>query len=596
MSVPFWQPGKLYQPGALVQAVGAGAIAQEAPTNAGFESGDTSWTDKAVNFTIGAGTAFEGSNRLRFAAELVTVTTRYCRNDDRKPVFGGQIVSGSAKVQTGANSTAFVGITWYDDVNAIIRTDLGAGLTGASSNWREIRFSKVAPFNAATCSITVAGIGTSDMLFDSLEWDYFTQGEVTGLNFEATQAAAGFTGTSEPTWPTVAGNTVVDGDVTWTAREANLVVWEAKPILFSGASQPSFPSEEGAVVIDNNILWEADAGRVEDPNCPNTKQVAILASKIFAGDDDIVAYSATVNPLDWSSQDDAGYIPFGLNTYGAEPVSALGIYRSNLVIWNPQAFQMWQVDEDPQNFAILDAIPVGNRFYKSNSPVSNDLVWLTDEGIRSMGIAGASTNLQAGFFGKQIDPLIAAEISAIADEDDIISFFYPGQGQYWLVFEDTAYVLTMNGGKSDMSWSRYTFPSNIDDFTLRDGDLYLRSGDKIWLFDETAVQDDVGGTPSNFEGRLWWHYLDFGALGVTKSMIGFDVVADGTFNVAIGYDQSNTAIATTDYELTGDTLPNSIIPLPVTAPSFQFRLTWAGGEAWEWRASALYLQDWRVTS
>ena len=331
-------------------------------------------------------------------------------------------------------------------------------------------------------------------------------------------------------------------------------------------------------------------------NCPNTKQVAILASKVFSGDDDIVGFSATVKPLDWTTANDAGFIPFGLNTYGSQPVSALGIYRSNLVVWNAKAFQMWQVDEDPANFAILDAVPVGNPFYKSGSPVSNDLVWLTAEGIRSMGIAGASTNLQAGFFGKQIDPLVKIARAGVSDVDDILSLFFPGAGQYWLIFGAEAFVLTMNGGKADMSWSRYVFPSAIDDWTIKDTDLYLRSGDKIWRFDADTLIDDSGGANVIFKGNVFWPYLDFGALGVTKSMIGSDIVADGTFTVSIGYNQKDDSQFTTPYSIVGDTLVGDIIPMPVSAPSFQLRLVFAGNEKWEWSATALHLQDFRKTS
>ena len=54
------------------------------------------------------------------------------------------------------------------------------------------------------------------------------------------------------------------------------------------------------------------ARMVEDENCPNSKIVAIAASKVFAGDGDIAPYSATVNPLDWSTPEDSGFLPTGL--------------------------------------------------------------------------------------------------------------------------------------------------------------------------------------------------------------------------------------------------------------------------------------------
>jgi hypothetical protein len=37
----------------------------------------------------------------------------------------------------------------------------------------------------------------------------------------------------------------------------------------------------------------------------------------------------------------------------------------------------------------------------------------------------------------------------------------------------------------------------------------------------------------------------------------------------------------------GDTVPGTPIPLPITAPSMQLRLTFDGSQAWEWFSAAL---------
>src|SRR5690606_3282256 len=113
-----------------------------------------------------------------------------------------------------------------------------------------------------------------------------------------------------------------------------------------------------------------------------TCALPIAASKVFCADDDIVRYSATVNPLDWSSSDDAGYLPTGLQNYGANPVEAMGLYRGNLVVFNAEAFQLWQVDEDPASMALLDALPMGSTQHHAMAPVSNDLFFLASQGVR----------------------------------------------------------------------------------------------------------------------------------------------------------------------------------------------------------------------
>jgi hypothetical protein len=602
MPVPRWQPGKLYQPDTVVQDVASGSLVRTQLTNSDFESGDSGWT-KDAGWTIENVAGLGGSWRAKHTPDG---TTNNIVNNDRANVDAGITnITAQAFIEvTATDSRARIGVAWYNAGASLIKVDWAEDNDGndlwinkAVSGYQRIEVTARAPALAVTASVYVQADGATGVVhLDNVTWDYARLNPISDVIFKAVQTDAGFSGSSEPVWPTIVGNQVVDNGVTWEAVNANRVVWQCTSLLQSGASEPTWPTEAETFIVDSDIAWETFTRRVTDKRCPNTKQVAILASKIFAGDDDIVKFSSTVNPLDWSTTNDAGYIPFGLNTHGSQPVSALGIYRSNLVCFNSKGFQMWQVDEDPANFAILDSVAVGCPFYKSISPVSNDLVFLTEEGIRSMGIAGASTNLQAGFFGKQIDPLVKAALAGIGDQDDILSLFFPGAGQYWLIFGDEAFVLTMNGGKGDMSWSRYVFPSAIDDWTIKDQELYLRSGDKVWLFDADTLRDDEGGANVQFVGEIWWQYLDFGQIGITKTMQGFDVVADGTFDVAIGYDQKNVATATTKYRLTGDTLTGDVIPLQVTAPTLQLRLSFVGNEAWEWQASVIYLDDFRRTA
>jgi hypothetical protein len=266
------------------------------------------------------------------------------------------------------------------------------------------------------------------------------------------------------------------------------------------------------------------------------------------------------------------------------------------VAFNAKGFQMWQVDEDPANFALLDASPVGCTFSKSLQAVSNDLVFLTEQGIRNISIAGASTNLQAGFFGKPIDPLVK---DAIASGVEPISLYWPGAGQYWLIFEEEAFVLTMDDAREGMSWSRYVFPAPLDDWTILDDELVVRSGDNIWIMSSEALTDDCdeygeGGAP--IDGYIAWPYLDFGQLGREKQLHGFDLVVDGTVDVSFGYAQADDTLATPPYPVDGDTLSGQIISMPIAGPSFQLRLSFPGEgreEPWEWMAANLYLQDLR---
>jgi hypothetical protein len=736
VTTPVWQAGTIYAPGALVQPASAIAPVPNPVENGDFEAGVADWT-LAAGFSIGEfgnGTHFDGTWSLQWD---LTGNGRAI-NDLQAPVTAGQSITASCQVQQGASSSGQAGaraeISWYDASDDLISISSGNLVNSTSSqNWKPSTVTAVAPAGAAYARFTVYAFRTSggdELWVDACTWNALITELPDGLVFRAVQATAGYSGSNEPVWPVVVGNTVVDNEVTWEAVIASRVVWEAAPILVSGQYEPDFPVVPDGTVLDGTIIWKAMNFRITDPKCPQTPIVQIAASKVFAADGDIIPFCATVNCLDWSTPQDAGFIPFGLQTFGSNDVAAMGLYRGNLIAFNLEGYQMWQVDEDPANMAFLDASPVGCTYNDSVMPVSNDLVFLTAQGIRNIGIAGASTNLQAGFFGKQIDPLVLAAIRAGVVPK---ALFYPGAGQYWLFFGAEAFVLTMNGGPKDMSWSRYEFPEEITDWTLLGDDLYLRAGDLVWRVSDEALLDDVHDEPTgvvctgeywysdtgceihqpppafneltgvytfnaaqllddnkihydftdapdlpnpvpflwsvevepdpgdtlyfwyaiddplgdgtrtalvgasgtinvpvdpteistfawgitttasgnvltidsgevtvtcatveegtDFEGYIAWPYLDFGRLGVEKSLESFDVVATGEFTVAFGYNQANFSLATTAYALSGDTLPGTPIPMPISGPSFQMRLTFAANQQWEWMAAALHLSD-----
>src|SRR5690606_37727123 len=118
-------------------------------------------------------------------------------------------------------------------------------------------------------------------------------------------------------------------------------------ILKSGSVEPSWPSNIGDAVVDNTISWIASDPFITDPNCPRSKVVVIAKFKVFAGDKDIVRYSATANPADWTSEKDAGFLGTGVQQNGANHVAAMGLYRGNLIPMNATTAQQWFIDPDP---------------------------------------------------------------------------------------------------------------------------------------------------------------------------------------------------------------------------------------------------------
>ena len=291
-----------------------------------------------------------------------------------------------------------------------------------------------------------------------------------------------------------------------------------------------------------------------------------------------------------------------MNNYGANPVAMLALYRSNLMVFNSGGYQMWQIDPDPANMALLDAQPVGSTYPRAAQSVANDLLFLTEVGVRNLGTIGATANMQIGSSGQAVDPLIQAQLKAGTYEPR--SLYYPGRGQYWLMFGPQAFVFTING-EGLRTWSRYVFPDTITDWTLNNGILYLRTaGNKVWRFDAGTLVDDAGGSNVAFAGVVQWPYLDLDSLGINKMLLGVDLVGTGSVNLQIGFNQSDLTTfndvagfstslnVTASYSLSiDDTVPGNPIPIPINAPSYSLILTFPGNQTWSWQAANLYFAE-----
>jgi hypothetical protein len=365
------------------------------------------------------------------------------------------------------------------------------------------------------------------------------------------------------------------------------------------------------------MSWEAIDRHVIDTNNPQTIGVALGASHVFAEDNDIVNFSAAVNPIDWSSTNNAGYLPTGLNNYGDNPVQVLAIYRSNLMVFNAGGYQMWQIDPDPQNMALLDAQPIGSIWPQAAQSVANDLLFLTEVGVRNLGTVGPTANMAVGNTGQPVDPLIVALLQSglYTGLNSPLSTYYPGRGQYMLFFGNQAFVLTINGTAGTKSWSRYIFPQAITDATLNSGSLYLRTtGSLVWQLSATTIGVDDANTvttaasPTAWNSVIQWPYMDLGNLGINKMLLGLDLVGTGAVNVQIAYNQqdpstfNDSATFTTSTGVTApyaismtDVVPGQPIPYPVNAPSFSLILTFPGNVTtannWGWDATNFYLMD-----
>lgn len=644
-----WLPGTSYPPGSVVRPTFADGSSASPPTNADFSTGSFSgWTTTGAGLSVTSTKPYTGAYSAQLAAGSGGASLT---NANVVPVAVGQVINATAYANFNgnvSNCSAELVIRLYSDSGGttlvgLISGGVAAPLIIGTSNWLGLKIiDGVIPAGvvSARIGINLVNNAGNTIYTDNFYWDYALAPTTIPKLFYAIQSGTGKSGQTEPDWSLPPP--ISDGTVLWTSQVPTAITWQCRPLLLSSGAEPTWPSLVGQYVHDgafgSGVDWLSQTPQVTDANLPRTKPRVMGASKIFAGNSDIVSYSATLDCTDWSSEANAGFLATGLRAFGDNPVAALGLYRGNLAVFNAQGFQMWSIDEDPANMQILDAKPIGCRFQRSLTPINDDLFFLTDVGLRSMGISAASGELMAGDVGMPIDPIVADALAYInatpGAVDQLSTIYYPGAGQFWMavpgwipsvnVFADNPATLPASAGTYNKlaydagthvlvytqsrigevgAWSHYVFPCTIEAFAILDSHLYIKSGDYVLYVDPTVVSDvltynvtgSVAGASLLFPCTIQWPWLDMGVPGAQKKVLAFEFEADNTsgpISFAFGYDQSNVSRFTTAFECSpGDSVPGQPIPLALCCASLSPRIVLSSYYPWKFNRLIVYTAD-----
>ena len=129
----------------------------------------------------------------------------------------------------------------------------------------------------------------------------------------------------------------------------------------------------------------------------------------------MVRFSATGNARDWSTPDDAGFLPVALQQSVNNKPVALGEYQGNLVVFFEDSAQIWQVDPDPKNHKLISTVPIGTPFAYSHAGMGSDIFFLSQNGFRSVAVQAFSTNLMDNDIGSPIDALVQQDLKRPLD-------------------------------------------------------------------------------------------------------------------------------------------------------------------------------------
>jgi len=331
----------------------------------------------------------------------------------------------------------------------------------------------------------------------------------------------------------------------------------------SGTVEPTWSTTLGADTADVGFDWRCFAMTIEDTNCPNTTIVRKLGQKIYCAGAGVnsgnVSFCAAAAPRDWTTASDAGFLPAGINAAGSSEVTALGDFGGDIGVFFSDSMQVWDVDADPSKNALKSAKEnVGTVHKKTPAALANDLVFLAQQGFRSVSLIAITDNLQENDVGSAIDP-IRDEIAAT---DSPISIYYPRLGQLWTINGQQVYVYAFSKSVKLSAWQKFTLPITVDHAAVLNGELYLRSGNDVYVVDENATNDD-GAIPTV---TIEFFYQDAKSPGVLKLFVGFDLVVVGEPSIAFRLqDENDVEVVTQPYAVSGDMRAGVMHPMELTA-------------------------------
>lgn len=339
-------------------------------------------------------------------------------------------------------------------------------------------------------------------------------------------------------------------------------------------------------VTQHHYLDGGAITHITDVNCPHTGAMIKLQSKLYAvgSDGDVVRYSATGNPKDWTTASDAGFLPTGLNSRGDRVANALGVYQGQLVVLSRDSAQAWQVDPDPTAMKLETIVDnVGTSHPRTVANVAGDLYFLSDYGFRSITTLQMTNNLADVDVGSPIDPMVRF---ALREQQDAMprAFYYYGTGQYICAMRNRLFVYSISRTARIAAWSQYWLPADVDAFAELGQEIYLRCGDDVYKLDDTRSDDDG----VFFEVLIDMAYMDLKSPGQLKHVYGADVVIEGECEFSVGYDSRDPDAYTLPVPVRGNTRPGGMIPVGCTGTEIALRFRNYSGDPFRLDAVTLH--------
>lgn len=308
-------------------------------------------------------------------------------------------------------------------------------------------------------------------------------------------------------------------------------------------------------------------------------------TKMYVPDGKNLRFSAVGNPADTTGTG-SGFIDVTAQDVGSTQVLAVEPYYSNLALFGQTSIQIWAMDVDPNQNAQLQVLgniglvaPFGVTQYGTG-----DVLFLSHTGVRSLRARDSSNSAVLNDIGSPIDTIIASRRALLTPEEveAISALVDPLTGQFWLVWGNDAYVLSLYPSSKVTAWSFYKFPIIIDHVILANSRILIRAGDQLFVYGTVPrsgspfeVNAAIGNDPTEYdasEAVVELPFLDVGMPATVKKWDALDIACDGTWEVYVNPDYRSPGAWTKVHTVDRTSFANEALPLDMQSTHLAIKL------------------------
>jgi hypothetical protein len=313
------------------------------------------------------------------------------------------------------------------------------------------------------------------------------------------------------------------------------------------------------------------------------------ASKIFTVDSSLVRFSAVNNPADWAGTG-SGSIDATTQDAGSADLIGIERYYDYLALMGRRSIQIWAMDADPAKSQIIETL-ANTGLAAPQACVrygSGDVLYLSNNGIRSLRARDSSNSAVINDLGSPIDPLILDRRLSLSEDsaERIWALVDPVTGHYWLAWGDTIFVLAYYPGSSVSAWSTFKLPYSVDHAVSAGARVAVRSSNEVFVyggflnpanaFDNYVPSASIEGEYDDSQCVVVTPMMDLGKPATTKLLTGIDLAIEGTWKLEVCPDPLSPDAWNFVGTFTQSTYSLSRIPISGNTTHLALRLTSQG--------------------